>query len=90
MTVTSACTGEELAQLKTAVTGVKEALADLKANTDPAKAAVIRLNVQDARDSLRRRLNQLSPDTTSLQVSPAGCSCTDQVDLLISFCMLRI
>lgn len=61
--------GEELAQLKTAVTGVKESLADLKANTDPAKAAVIRLNVQDARNSLRRRLNQLSPDTTSIQVT---------------------
>ena len=62
------CTGEELAQLKTAVTGVKEALADLKANADPAKASVIKLNVRDARDSLRRRLQQLSPETTAIQV----------------------
>lgn len=62
--------GEELSQLKTAVTGMKEALADLKANTDPARAAVIKLNVRDARDSLRRRLSQISPETLAIQVHP--------------------
>ena len=67
------CAGEELTQLKTAVTGVREALADLKANADAAKASVIKLNVRDARDSLRRRLQQLSPETTAIQVVFAGC-----------------
>ena len=66
--VSELLTGEELSQLKTAVTGVKEALADLKANTDPARAAVIKLNVRDARDSLKRRLSQISPETTAIQV----------------------
>ena len=47
---------------------MKEALADLKANTDPARAAVIKLNVRDARDSLRRRLSQISPETLAIQV----------------------
>lgn len=80
------CAGEELAQLKTAVTGVKEALADLKANADPAKASVIKLNVRDARDSLRRRLQQLSPETTAIQVQSAPCCFEHTTDLQLLVC----
>lgn len=59
---------EELAELKGAVVGVREALADLRANVEPARTTVLKVNVRDARDSLRRRLNQMSPATSAIQV----------------------
>ena len=59
---------EELAELRQAVLGVREALADLRANVEPSRTSVLKLNVRDARDSLRRRVNQLSPETSSIQV----------------------
>ncbi len=60
---------EELAELKTAVLGVREALSDLRANVEPSRASVLRVNVRDARDSLRRRVNQISPETSARQVA---------------------
>lgn len=62
------CVAEELAELRTAVLGVREALSDLRANAEPSKASVLKLNVRDARDSLRRRVNQISPETSAIQV----------------------
>ena len=59
---------EELAELQAAVVGVREALSDLRANVEPARTSVLKVNVRDARDSLRRRVNQISPETSSLQV----------------------
>lgn len=59
---------EELAELQAAVVGVREALADLRANVEPARTSVLKVNVRDARDSLRRRVNQISPETSALQV----------------------
>ena len=61
-------TAEELAELKAAVVGVKEALTDLRANVEPARTSVLKVNVRDARDSLRRRVNQISPETSAIQV----------------------
>ena len=59
---------EELSELKAAVQGVREALADLRSNVEPSRSTVLKVNVRDARDSLRRRINQLSPETSSIQV----------------------
>ena len=64
----SVTAAEELAELRTAVLGVREALSDLRANTEPSRASVLKLNVRDARDSLQRRVNQISPETSARQV----------------------
>ena len=48
--------------------GVREALADLRANVEPARTSVLKVNVRDARDSLRRRVNQIGPETSAIQV----------------------
>ena len=59
---------EELAELRGAVLGVRQALTDLRANGDPSRASMLKVNARDARDSLRRRVNQISPETLSRQV----------------------
>ncbi len=45
--------------------GVREALFDLRANAEPSRAPVLKVNV---RESLRRRVNQISPETSARQV----------------------
>ncbi len=69
------CAAEELAELQTAVSGVREALSDLRANVELSRAPVLKVNVRDARDSLRRRVNQISPETSARQVTPCLCPC---------------
>ena len=69
------CTAaEELAELKAAVISVKGALADLRTNVEPARTTVLKVNVRDARDSLRRRVSQISPETSAIQVHRSRCS----------------
>ena len=68
LTVSLWHTAEELAELKAAVVGMRGALADLRANVEPARNSVLKVNVRDARDSLRRRVNQISPETSAIQV----------------------
>ena len=48
---------EELAELRTAVLGVREALSDLRANTEPSRASVLKLNARDG-SLLRTQLQQ--------------------------------
>ena len=67
------CAAEELAELQTAVSGVREALSDLRANVELSRAPVLKVNVRDARDSLRRRVNQISPETSARQVTSCLC-----------------
>jgi len=47
-----------MAEVRTAVTGVKAALEELRANADPSRAALLRLNLREARDMLARRLRE--------------------------------
>lgn len=73
---------EELSELKAAVQGVREALADLRSNVEPSRSTVLKVNVRDARDSLRRRINQLSPETSSIQGAPVSAATLEANSLL--------
>lgn len=73
---------EELAELRTAVLGVREALSDLRANTEPSRASVLKLNVRDARDSLQRRVHQISPETSARQGAPVKAATIEASSLL--------
>ena len=59
----------EMTEIKSAVSGVKAALEDLRANADPSRAAMLKLNLKEARDILARRLQETAPG-----VAPAGTS----------------
>ncbi len=70
--------------------GVREALSDLRANAEPSRAPVLKVNVRDARDSLRRRVNQISPETSARQVTSCLCPHMQywhQPHFLILICM---
>ncbi|DBA93499.1 TPA: hypothetical protein ACH3X3_013598 [Trebouxia sp. C0006] len=74
---------EELAELQTAVSGVREALSDLRANVELSRAPVLKVNVRDARDSLRRRVNQISPETSARQGAPVNDAIREANNLLV-------
>eukprot|EP00878_Enallax_costatus_P029799 GHUV01032356.1.p1 GENE.GHUV01032356.1~~GHUV01032356.1.p1 ORF type:complete len:239 (+),score=73.22 GHUV01032356.1:558-1274(+) len=59
----------EMTEVKSAVSGVKAALEDLRANADPSRAAMLKLNLREARDILARRLQETAPG-----VAPEGTS----------------
>lgn len=59
----------EMTEIKIAVSGVKAALEDLRANADSFRSAMLKLNLREARDILARRLQETAPG-----VSPAGTS----------------
>ena len=59
----------EMVDLRGAVANLRSALADLSANTELAQEGVLKLNVIEARASLSRRLDQLTPAALNLTVS---------------------
>lgn len=63
------CAASEMTEIRSAVSGVKVALEDVRANTDTSRAAMLKLNLKEARDILARRLQETAPG-----VAPAGTS----------------
>ena len=64
----------EMAELKSSVVALREALIMLAANADPAQEGVLRLNVRESQALLRRRLQQLAPPSVAtLQVRGWWC-----------------
>ncbi len=61
------CAASEMSEVRVAVAGVKEALEALRANADPTRSGMLRLNLREARDILARRLQETAPG-----VAPAG------------------
>lgn len=57
----------EMAEVRHAVSGVKAALEELRANSDATRAGMLRLNLREARDILARRLQETAPGA-----APAG------------------
>ena len=57
-----------MVDLRNAVEGVREAVEALASEMAPDQAAVLRINLQDRRDLLARKIRQLSPSTLSVQV----------------------
>lgn len=53
----------ELTEIKSAVTGLKDALEGVRNNNDTSRVALVRLSLKEARDLLSRRLNEISPAT---------------------------
>ena len=58
-----------MVDLRGAVANLRSALAELSANAELAQEGVLKLNVIDARASLSRRLDQLTPAALNLTVS---------------------
>jgi hypothetical protein len=58
-----------MTEIKAAVAGLKAALEAVRANADPARNSMLRLNLREARDILARRLQEVGPGT-----APAGTS----------------
>jgi len=50
----------EVTEIKNAVTSLKAVLDDVRANTDPSRTNILRLNLREARDQLQRRLNEVA------------------------------
>ena len=63
-----------MAELKSSVVTLREALMVLAANADPAQEGVLRLNIRESQAVLRRRLQQLAPPSAAtLQVRRRWC-----------------
>ena len=57
-----------MVDLRTAVEGVRDAVANMEGNAAADQAGVLRVNLRDKRDLLARKIRQLSPSTLSVQV----------------------
>jgi uncharacterized protein with beta-barrel porin domain len=47
-----------LVEIRSAVSGVKSALEELRGNADASRAGMLKLNLREARDQLARRLRE--------------------------------
>lgn len=62
----------EMQELKIAVSAVKDSLDGIKANVDPSKTSMLKLNLKEARDLLSRRLSESthsSPSDTTISAA---------------------
>lgn len=48
-----------MAEIKNAVLGLKQALEDIRSNTDASQVNIVKLNLKEARDMLARRLYEV-------------------------------
>jgi hypothetical protein len=58
-----------MAEIRGAVSALKGALEEVRANSDDTRARMLRLNLKEARDILARRLQEVAPGS-----APAGTS----------------
>jgi hypothetical protein len=55
------CAAAEVLEVRNAVAAIKSSLEAMRANTEPSKSNMLRLNLREARDILARRLAEAAP-----------------------------
>ncbi|KAK9807045.1 hypothetical protein WJX72_011840 [[Myrmecia] bisecta] len=83
-------TAAEMTNLRGAVADMREALTQLRVNTDPSKVSIYRLNVRDARDGLARRLSQLSTSPPTPQDASVAAAIDEATILLADVDSLQL
>ena len=69
-----------MTEIRAAVSTLKSALNDVRGNTDVTLTNVLRLSLKDARDQLRRRLQEVSPAS---QVEPTVAAAVREATILL-------
>ncbi|KAK9806545.1 hypothetical protein WJX73_009577 [Symbiochloris irregularis] len=75
-------TAAEMTNVRSAVEGLRDAIARLASNTSPASEGVLELNLRERRDALSRSIQQLSPATLSKQAATVLAAVREASQLL--------
>lgn len=70
----------EVTEIKKAVEGLQATLEEIRANADPSRVAMVRLNLREARDLLARRLDEVAIDDTT---EPSITAATREARILL-------
>mmetsp|Transcript_13897 Transcript_13897/g.24359 ORF Transcript_13897/g.24359 Transcript_13897/m.24359 type:complete len:266 (+) Transcript_13897:86-883(+) len=74
----------EVAQVRSAVAGLRAALDAVKDNMDVAGAPMLRVNLRDARDQLARRLDEAAPHAAGPLAEPDVAAAQREANILLN------
>ncbi len=77
-------TASELSEIRNAVSAVKAALEELRSDTDPSRAAMLRLNLREARGILARRLQETGTPPGGVTGSGSLAAATREAQVLLN------